>query len=101
MVALAGLALFFAQRPSTPFHIGSPVDDIWNYIHTDAASDGFSLTILPITKSTRWIADVTTVKAESSFTWKKTALAVQTTVYSYENGVVTAVHSKWKVHWPF
>ena len=101
IVGIAGVALFFAKRPSTPFHVGSPVDEIWNYIHTDAASDGFSLRILPITKSTGWTADVATVKAETSFTWKKTSIAVQTTVYSYKNGVVTEVHSKWKIQSPF
>ena len=101
MVTIAGFAFFFAQRPSTPFHVGSAVDEIWNYIHTDASPDRFSLGFLPITKSTRWIADVSTIKAETSFIWKKTSLAVQTTVYSYQNGVVTEVHSRWKLQWPF
>jgi hypothetical protein len=97
MIGIAGVALFFVQKPSTPFHVGSSVEDIWNYIHTDAASDGFSLRILPITKTTRWVADVETVKAETSFIWKKTSFAIQTTMYSYQNGIVTEVHSKWKI----
>jgi hypothetical protein len=101
MIGIVGLALFHVQRPSTPFHVGSSVDAIWNYIHTDAASDGFSLKVLSITKSTRWSADVARVKAETSFSWKKKSLAVQTTLYSYENGLVTGVHSKWKLQWPF
>ena len=101
IITTIGLLVLFAQRQSTPFHVGSPVDEIWNYIHTDAVSDGFSGRIVPVNKSTRWMADITTVQAETSFTWRKKPFAIRTTVYSYRNGTVTDVKSHWKLQWPF
>jgi hypothetical protein len=101
LIILAGLAVFVAQKQSTPFHTGSAVDDIWNYIHMDAVSDRFSGRILSIHKSTRWTADLTTIKSETSFTWNKKSFAVHTTKYSYANGFVTHLDSGWKIEWPF
>lgn len=101
IIGIAGLAFFFAQKQTTPFHVGSAVDEIWDYIHTDAGAGEFSVSILPIHKRTDWAADLTTIKAETSFTWRKTSFAIRRTVYSYNNGFVTGMRSKWEIKWPF
>ena len=101
IISIAGLAFLFAQTQTTPFHVGSAVDEIWDYIHTEAGAGEFSVTILPIHKRTDWVADLTTIKSETSFTCHKTSFAIRRTVYSYNNGFVTGVHSKWEIQWPF
>ena len=101
LFASAGLLVLFVQWQSTPFQVGSAVDDVWSYIHTDAVSDGFSGKVLPINKRTRWTADTTTIQSETSFTWRKKPFATQKTVYSYSNGAVTDADSNWEMHWPF
>ena len=101
IITLVIATVFYRQKQTTPFYVGSAVDEIWDYIHTDAVPDRFATRILPIHKSTVWTADLTTIKAETSFTCRKTSFAIRRTVYSYGDGVVTGVRSKWEIKWPF
>jgi hypothetical protein len=101
IITVAGLLALFLQWESPPIHVGSRVDDVWTYIHTNAVSDGLAGRILPINKSTRWIADATTIHSETRFNWHKRPFATQKTVYSYTNGAVTGADSDWQMQWPF
>lgn len=101
IIAAVGLLVLFLRWQSPPFHIGSAVEDVWSYIHTDAVPDGFSRKILPINKHTRWTADTTTIQSETRFSWGKKSLVIQKTVYAYSNGTITGVDSDWKIQWPF
>ena len=100
IIALGSL-LLFVQLPSTPFDVGTPVNDVWSYIHTNAVSDGFAAKILPVNKRTRWMADITTIQSETRFSWHQKPFAIQKTVYAYTNGTVTGANTNWEIKWPF
>lgn len=95
------LLVLFLRSTSPPFHVGSGVNDVWSYIHTDAVSEGFSGKILPLNKRTRWATDITTIQSETLFSWGKRPLVVQKTVYPYTNGIITGVNSNWEIKWAF
>ena len=101
IITAVALLLLFLQKDSTPFHVGSAVEDVWSHIHTDAVSVGFSGKILPINKRIRWTADTTNIQSEARFSWGKKPFAIQKTNYSYSNGTITGADSDWVIFWPF
>ena len=101
IITAVGFLLLFLRWQSTPFAVGSKVDDVWDHIHTDAVSDGFSGSIVPVNKRIRWIANATSIRSETRFSWRNTAFATQKTIYSCTNGTITGANSDWELHWPF
>ena len=101
IIAAVALLVLFLQKDSTPFHVGSPVEEVWTLIHTDAVSEGFSAKIVPINKRIRWIADTTNIQSEARFTFRNKPFAIQKTNYSYSNGTITGADSDWVILWPF
>ena len=101
-IIIAGaLLVLFLQKDSTPFQVGSPVEEVWTHIHTDAVSEGYSAKIVPINKRIRWMADTTNIQSEARFMWRNKPFAIQKTNYSYSNGTITGADSDWVILWPF
>ncbi len=97
------IVVLTARIDPVPLRSGATTDEAWSFIHTNHSAAAPVQNFPMLAQRRIWRADIHTIQQETRLYWRTNRLlATRTVTYAYNtNSIITRVHSRWRLAWPF